>query len=434
MLRLLFILTLTTLIWGCSNKLYLDYDGDSSVVDTDYLNSLSTDSSVNHSTDSFTDTLDTENKTFKPGTDSDTDTTVLDNSWTLMFYMNADNNLEPYMVSDLIEISNFTPPPWLEIVILFDRYPLGDVTMGNWTGTRLFNVEHDGSGLKRLKDSYFLNLSDFGDADELNLGDVKTLSNFISFSKNRFPANHYGLILSGHGEGWEKKGADEGTTIDPKYISLDETDGSSKIEIQSQLKYALQNKNIEVLGFDACLMGMIEVAWVFKDSVKYIIASQANEPAYGWDFQSWLSLWIDNIDDAEQSAKLLCTSQVESYKKYHDLLGYSPWPVTMAAYDLSKTEELGTAISNFAKRDFPGDYIGDAIMFEPEYPAYDLKNIATAAGDTDLTEAIDNFVISTFDTYETVKPGGISIYYTDPFNQPYTETDFCKQTDWCVNQ
>ena len=46
---------------------------------------------------------------------------------------------------------------------------------------------------------------------------------------------------------------------------------------------------VDILGMDACLMGMAEVAYEVKDYVTYIIASEETEPGDGYTYDGFLS-------------------------------------------------------------------------------------------------------------------------------------------------
>ena len=47
----------------------------------------------------------------------------------------------------------------------------------------------------------------------------------------------------------------------------------------------LENKKLEMIGFDACLMSSVEVASLLSNYAKYMVASQEVEPGYGWDYR-----------------------------------------------------------------------------------------------------------------------------------------------------
>ena len=48
---------------------------------------------------------------------------------------------------------------------------------------------------------------------------------------------------------------------------------------------------MDIIGFDACLMGMYEVATALRPFNKYLLASEILEPGHGWDYRilGWIA-------------------------------------------------------------------------------------------------------------------------------------------------
>ena len=114
-------------------------------------------------------------------------------SWTLMVYMAADNNLEQFAIADLNEMESVTLPGSVNVVTLVDRAPGYDSGNGNWTDTRVGDIRHDGS-LGTLG-------STLVSQGELNTGRGSTLTDFIDATVAANPASRYGLIVWDHGGG-----------------------------------------------------------------------------------------------------------------------------------------------------------------------------------------------------------------------------------------
>ena len=405
---------------------------DSETVEQD---SQTVDSGFGADSSSSTDTLwDTETETVAStdmATDVDTETETQSppvSSWTMMLYLAADSNLEADMMQDLAELAAVEAPEWLNILVLFDRHQLYDTTDGNWTGTRLFRVNHlTASGLERLADPNFLGLTDTGDEEELDMGDGNTLDNFIQYATGAFPAQHYALVLSGHGNGWMKKGG--GTSwYQPKVICTDDSGSSDGMSVQQVLAPLLQSYDIDVLGFDACLMGMVEVAWAVKETVKYVVASEANEVSTGWDYLTWFTEWLKSADF---SALSLAQKQVVAYRRYYSLTE-QPWQVTMSVVDTAMLDALGEAINSLVANHPNRDFVVNAMTFDADYDDYyDLWDIADLAGDDDLKAALEAAVIHNWYSTGPDAPGGLSIMYLNTFPLSYLQTPFCIDLDWC---
>lgn len=216
--------------------------------------------------------------------------------WTIMYYGDADCNLEPYLLEDIQEMKDgFVNDQGINLIVLFDRgfYSNDSSTFGeNFIDTRLYritsgNVERldGGEQFPEIQTNFYY---------EANMGDANTLKKFIQFCKANYPADHYALILSNHGGGSRKKSlTDEKAqkTNVFKEICVDETDDDDALymgEISNVLSSA---ESVDLLGFDACLMSSVEVAYQFRNDssnsgfkANYMIASAPPEGADGWDY------------------------------------------------------------------------------------------------------------------------------------------------------
>lgn len=181
-------------------------------------------------------------------------------NWTLMVYIAGDNDLEEYVVKDIEnELANTGSTKNVQITVLADRIKGYDQSRGDWQTTKLFHVT------KNLKANSENSIKDLG---ELNTGDPNTLSTFVKWSKNNYPAKNYALFMWGHGWNWH-----------PEYTMEDKTDKDSldPHEIKSILKDLGQ---IDMIAYDGCNMGSIEVEALWAGTAKAIVHSQEY---VGWD-------------------------------------------------------------------------------------------------------------------------------------------------------
>lgn len=115
------------------------------------------------------------------------------------------------------------------------------------------------------------------------MGDPLTLSSFLNYGFDFFPADSYSLILWDHGGGPVL-----GYGVDENFrdlLTLDELSEALEDSVGAHMT------KLEWIGFDACLMSSLEVASVLAPYANYMIASQETEPGWGWnyDFLSELS-------------------------------------------------------------------------------------------------------------------------------------------------
>ena len=79
----------------------------------------------------------------------------------------------------------------------------------------------------------------------------------------------------------------------------------------SNSRLTKQNK-FELIGFDACLMGSIEVANVLRPFADYMVASEETEPGYGWDYKFLAK--TNRGTDTESMGRSIVDSFMEHYK------------------------------------------------------------------------------------------------------------------------
>ena len=106
-----------------------------------------------------------------------------------------------------------------------------------------------------------------------------TLTDFISYCKQNFPANRNELILWDHGGG---------TVTGFGYDERVRNSGSMTLP---DIAKAIKNAGVtfDFIGFDACLMGTLETALVLDPYADYLIASEETEPGIGWYYTNWLT-------------------------------------------------------------------------------------------------------------------------------------------------
>lgn len=173
-------------------------------------------------------------------------------------------------------------------------------------------------------------------AQEMGLNPQQELIDAMTWAKTKYPANHYMLVLWNHGSGiqdlrspcapmqqilssWielpgalRKEDFDRGILYDDSQQTVLTNEGlyNAVVGIKKVL-----GKNIDVLGMDACLMAMVEVAWQIKDNVDYFIGSEEVEAGQGWAYSPFLSF----ISQAKTSVEPynLSLSIVNGYKLFY---------------------------------------------------------------------------------------------------------------------
>jgi hypothetical protein len=105
-----------------------------------------------------------------------------------------------------------------------------------------------------------------------------TLTDFIQYCSDKYPADRYMLILWDHGGG-----SLSGYGYDQHF----QNDSMTLDEIGTALKNA--GCTFDFIGFDACLMATLETAMVLEPYADYMIASEEVEPGIGWYYTGWMN-------------------------------------------------------------------------------------------------------------------------------------------------
>ncbi len=404
--------------------------------------------------------------------------------WTFMVYLDGDNNLEGAGIDDVNEMEVVGSSTNVKIVVEFDRISGHDSSNGDWTGTRRYYITQD-SSMSTITSTM---IEDLG---EVNMGDPDSLVDFIEWSIQNYPAENYALVLWNHGAGWRsdvegnalgeetffipwedknprekeeiipKERKPKGNKLAPKKeprdkdsriakgIVYDDTDGDHLTiqEIEQALNEVETNigEKIDLLGFDACLMQMIEVAYQAGNHPQVVVGSEETEPFDGWPYDTGLLPLKNNPAMSPQGlGSVLVDEYLISYGSYGG--------ETQSAVNQTKLLNLATTVDNFAQilEDNLGSYkneIKNARTGAQDYqyayyidlydfarlvrvyvPNATLQNAALA-----VMQGVNNTVIKNARGTSASGSYGLSIYFpatsTDYFSS-YENTKFATDTGW----
>jgi Clostripain family len=292
--------------------------------------------------------------------------------WTIMVFLNAKNNLEPFSFKNFEQMAKVGSTDKVNVLVEFGR-PLHHYTLesGGWSKTLRFRVEKDMEPLENAA------VEDLG---ATNMGDGAALADFVTWARKNYPAKRTMLAIWDHGQGWRRRQllnlrperaalrrivrsrelararlGDKLGSLEPipddnrvygafRYVSHDEDTGDKLYnrEIQDALASLVQTTKIDVIGFDACLMAMLETAYALRDSGAVMVGSEELEPGDGWSYDNFLQPLV--ADPGGTDAAGLGSLMVEGYRKYYG----DRDATTLSAVDLSKTATLANAVSRFA--------------------------------------------------------------------------------------
>lgn len=255
--------------------------------------------------------------------------------WTVLVYMNADNDLEMYGVQDVNEMEAAPSSDQVAVAVQMDRSPLYDTSQGDWSGAKRFQICHDDDPTVMSSLTLSPILEDMGPTD---MGQPGTLHDFINWGKAHFPAEHYLLIVWNHGSGWRSRAAS--ADVSTNGVSFDDTSGTyiTTVDLPSALA---TSPPLDMVAFDASLMQMMEIAYEMRSSCDYIVGSEESPPGAGYEYDTWLS---DLVANPSMSPRQLGITIAQRTLDYYG----SASDITQSVIDVAELPQLATALDTFA--------------------------------------------------------------------------------------
>jgi len=265
--------------------------------------------------------------------------------------MAADNSLKNAALQDLESIRSSTISGEIEVIVQlekeidpFEVRPL----LGSFKSFRYH--------FKKGKESLVKELG------EVNSGNPEILKAFIEESAHAYPSEKLMLIIGSHGTGIDDQNVYDTVKKEPLFglersnlfidipkvdefniigIAFDESakDFIDNIELKKALDVSV---HIDVLGFDACLMGMFEVAYQIRHQADVLVFSEYVEPAHGWDYAQI----VENLTvgaEADKLAEELVNFYANSDEHHNEDL-------TLSAVKQHHTEQVAKDLDAFSKR------------------------------------------------------------------------------------
>jgi len=362
--------------------------------------------------------------------------------WTVLIYMCGDNNLEYFALDDLneLEAAGGTTAD-VNVVVMVDQstedYPEPEY-VSDWTESRYYVIEGD-----TLPNTFTTPLNT--SLGEQNMGDGTTLESFVNWGLTNFPANNTALILWDHGGGlngicWDDDNND--------FLTIDEVDD------------ALEGYYFDLIAFDACIMGHIEILYELQDNCGTLVSSLYNIPGDGYPYDTILANLISNpTQTASEWASIIVTEYISYYSMY-DV------DVTLSAYNTTAIAGIDTLVNDFSQAliaalptyhstilnainmadSYTPGFVCEFYQFIDEVQSISAHGVDIAA--TNLLNMLDAAVIAT-DSSLYLTPYGLWVFlpslpfnYANDFyvysnqsvvnsyNNNYYDLEFVANTDW----
>ena len=197
-----------------------------------------------------------------------------------------------------------------------------------------------------------------------NMGDAQTLYEFLDFANTYYPAEKVAITFWNHGGGSVSGAAfDEiygydSLNLEEMYEAFDAVWPADK-----------ENPALELIGFDTCLMATIDVAAIFQNFSKYLVASEELEPGNGWLYSGWIGALAENPSmDGEELGRAIC----DTYYEGCEAVGTEA-QTTLSLTDLTKLTPLLEAYESFGQ---------EALIAAVEEPGF-FAQLARAAKESE---------------------------------------------------
>lgn len=336
--------------------------------------------------------------------------------WAMYVYIAGDNNLSTAGLVDISEMEKAGANQDRHVAIQID-------TEG----------EHEGSIRYEISEPDFEGRSHrtvINRLPEQNTGNPRYLASFVKWASKRYPATNKILVVWNHGAGFMHT-----PTKDIGYDDSSEGDALT----MGELRWSLTNsglgngnqKKFAIIGFDACLMNMVEVAYEFLDLTEFVVGSQQTEPGDGWPYDKV----IESLN-ANESTSSVASKIVQAYINSYKSTGTDG--VTQSALKLSAMPALGKSIDALgnalsAVLDSNRNLITEARVKTQSYeePTYvdlvdlasnlsaKVKNANVRSACTSVRESVDKVVVSESSYGKSVsRSTGLSIWF------PLLKTDY----------
>ena len=252
-----------------------------------------------------------------------------DTEWAIYLYL-CGSDLESKggnATNDLAELLEVKLPENVKVVI-----QTGGASL--WQN-EMISPEHIG---RYIYDSNGLKLIE--QLPQASMGSEETLSGFLSFAKEKYPAKKTGFVFWNHGGG-----SVAGAAFDENYNNDSLTIDEMYSAFGKNYELSQEKPPFDLMGFDTCLMATLDVANTFSSIGKYLVASQETEPANGWFYTGWAEALSKNPEmDGLELGKIICDTYIEGC----ELVGTAD-NTTLSVVNLAKVPELIAAYNDFGK-------------------------------------------------------------------------------------
>ncbi|MEI7436515.1 MAG: clostripain-related cysteine peptidase, partial [bacterium] len=243
--------------------------------------------------------------------------------WTILIYFDADNNLEASQMLDFLDIAKVGSTSNINVLVQMDRTPAYYIGYDNWYGAKRFYMTNG------ITPVIACALQDLG---EVSMARPGTLTDFINWGVENYPASRYLLVMADHGNGW------------PGALWEDTPNALYNVpQPMTMFQQVLSNAvaPMTIVGYDCCNMAAIEAAYQLRNSGAGIYIGSQYMETKGWAYAEILQELekTGGQMDTRALASRICDLSVSIYRPQD--------AATQTAVDLGKMQSLAEALTGF---------------------------------------------------------------------------------------
>lgn len=381
------------------------------------------------------------------------------NGKTVIVYISANNSLSTYAEGNFADmLEGYMPPSKANgehLLVFFHN---------RTTPPTLYELTRDGSG-NPLKEEVCVFDMPSSSSDEDVSSSAEAVNTVLSYVKNNYESDHYGLILWSHSTGWlpehyYTQGPPSGypnsedAPVEPTSpmdiygdavvkMAVDDgvqsasfgQDGKTLEEIDIKELAEAIPMHLDFLIFDSCLMGCVEVAYQFRNIADVFCASPTEVLANGFPYTHIIEPLFTSAEGVKEVADL--------YFHYYADSEVPGAAATVVVVDCSKLEPLAEACGKiFSENRYKVPEL-DMSEIQPYFRSnkhwfYDLGAYIKALEPSsslldEFRQAMREAVVykaatETFLSIQITDFSGLSSYIQNP-EEPYLD-DYYRTLDW----
>jgi hypothetical protein len=249
--------------------------------------------------------------------------------WTVLVYINAANDLFEFSDLNVNQMEAAAYNPDVRFVIQWKQSKTAWPN-SSFDGTRRMVLKSDTSN--SIVSPVVQNMG-----TGIDMGDPRTLRNFITWGKTFYPADRYCLICWNHGNGWRRSPGE----FSSRAFSYDDDTGNA-IQIWD-LQQALANDQFDIFAWDCSLMQMLECAYQLKDNTKFVVGSEESPPGEGYPYDAIFKKFADNPNESTRNlSKAFVDGMVQNPP-------YATRKITQSVLDTAKLGDLAGSLSAYGQ-------------------------------------------------------------------------------------